>query len=184
MYSKKRPFHFFLLLSMLMLQSACHNDLSELEKFVPREDAFMETAHDVRLLYSDSAIVKVQVEGNRMIRYLEKEDPRDEFPDGIEVSFFNNNQKVNSTLTSKFAVRYEGEKQITVRDSVVWISKQGEQLETEELIWDEKNERVFSNRYVRITDEEEVIYGYGFEANQDFTEWRIKQIEGRMRVEN
>lgn len=169
-------FAFFILTS-------CENKLSEVEKLVPRDDVFLETAHDVRLLYSDSAIVKVQVEGAKMVRYLDKEDPRDEFPDGIEVSFLNSNQKVNSTLTSKFAVRYEGKKEITVRDSVVWISKQGEKLETEELIWNEENQKVHSNRYVRITNDEEVIYGYGFEANQDFTEWRIQQIEGRMKVE-
>jgi len=172
-----------LLFFVLLFLSACQNDLSEIEKVVPREDAFTETAHDVRLVYSDSAVVKVQVEGPKMVRYLAKEDPRDEFPGGIEVSFFSGGRNVNSTLTSKFAVRYEGKKQITVRDSVVWISKKGEKLETEELIWNEDDEKVHSNRYVRITNEEEIIYGYGFEANQDFTEWRIKQIEGRMKVE-
>lgn len=171
------------LLILLLALAACQNDLSEVEKIIPRKDVFLETAHDVRLLYSDSAVVKVQVEGGKMVRHLDKEDPRDEFPDGIAVSFFGGRNKVNSTLTAKFAVRYEGKKQITVRDSVVWISKQGEKLETEELIWDEENEKVYSNRYVRITNAEEVIYGYGFEANQDFTEWRIKQIEGQMKVE-
>jgi LPS export ABC transporter protein LptC len=170
-------------LLLLLLLSACQNDLSEVDKIIPRTDVFVETAHDVRLLYSDSAIVKVQVEGAKMVRFLDKEDPRDEFPEGIAVSFFGGRDKVNSTLTAKFAVRYEGKKQITVRDSVVWISKQGEKLESEELIWDEENERVYSNRYVRITNAKEVIYGYGFEANQDFTEWRIKQVEGRMGVE-
>ncbi|MFK7809173.1 MAG: LPS export ABC transporter periplasmic protein LptC [Saprospiraceae bacterium] len=171
------------LLLVLLFLLSCKNDLSDVEKFTPREDAFLETAHDVRLLYSDSAVVKVQVEGPKMVRYLDKEEPRDEFPGGIAVSFFDGRQRVNSTLTSKFAVRYEGKKQITVSDSVVWISKQGEMLETELLIWDEENEKVYSNRFVRITDDQEVIYGHGFEANQDFTEWRIKQIEGRMKLQ-
>ena len=171
-------FPFFLFLA------ACQNDLSDIEKVIAHEDVFKETAHDVRLLYSDSAMVKVQVEGDMMVRYLDKENPRDEFPEGIKVSFFNNHTKVNSSLTAKYALRYERDRKIIVRDSVVWLSKQGEKLETEELIWDEKIEKVSSNRFVRITNQEEIIYGYGFEANQDFTEWKIKQIDGRIRIEN
>jgi LPS export ABC transporter protein LptC len=174
--------YIFLLGSLLL--ASCRNDLAEIEKVIPLEDAFKEVAHDVRLLYSDSAEVKVEVLGPKLVRYLEKEDPREEFPEGITVNFLTGGKKSNSVLTSKFAVRYEGTNQITVRDSVVWISKRGEKLETEELIWDEKNKKVFSTRYVRITNPEEVIFGYGFDANQDFTEWRIKQIEGRMKVKD
>jgi LPS export ABC transporter protein LptC len=174
---------YFFLLNGLLVWS-CANDLAEIEKVIQIEDAQKEVAHDVRLLYSDSAEVKVEVLGAKLVRYLEKEDPREEFPEGITVNFLTGGKKTNSVLTSKFAVRYEGSNQITVRDSVVWISKKGEKLETEELIWDEKNKKVFSSRYVRITNPEEVIFGYGFDANQDFTEWRIKQIEGRMRMED
>jgi LPS export ABC transporter protein LptC len=177
----KQQKKFIFLLGCFALAS-CSNDLAEIEKVIPIEDAFKEVAHDVRLLYSDSAEVKVEVLGKKLVRYLEKEDPREEFPEGITVNFLTAGQKTNSVLTSKFAVRYEGSDQIIVRDSVVWISKKNEKLETEELVWDEKNKKVFSSRYVRITNPEEVIFGYGFDANQDFTEWRIKQIEGRMKV--
>ncbi len=162
---------------------SCQNELSDIQKVTPREEAFREVARDVSLLYSDSAVVRVRVEGPVMVRYLDKSNLREEFPEGLKVHFFGSRDKVNSVLTSKFAVRYENKQEITVRDSVVWISKAGEKLETEELIWDEKNKKVYSNRYVRITNEEEVIYGYGFEANQEFTEWRITQIEGRIGVE-
>ena len=171
------------IIGLLLVSIACQNDLSEIEKVSPSEDAFRETARDVELLYSDSAVVRVRASGPEMMRYLDNDNPREEFTKGLTVHFFGANHKVNSELTSRFAVRYEGKQQITVRDSVVWISKSGEKLETEELIWDEKNKKVYSNRYVRITNEEEVIYGYGFEANQEFTEWRIKQIEGRIKVE-
>jgi LPS export ABC transporter protein LptC len=174
--------YIFLLSSFLL--ASCRNDLSEIEKVIPMEDAQKEVAHDVRLLYSDSAEVKVEVLGAKLVRYLEKEDPREEFPEGITVNFLSGGKKTNSVLTSKFAVRYEGSNQITVRDSVVWVSKKGEKLETEELIWDEKNKKVYSSRYVRITNPEEVIFGYGFNANQDFTEWQIKQIEGRMKIKD
>ena len=63
------------------------------------------------------------------------------------------------------------------------MSNHKEQLETEELIWDEKKEKVYSNKFVKITKPDEKIYGYGVEANQDFTRWKINAIEGELKVD-
>ena len=73
--------------------------------------------------------------------------------------------------------------EVTVRDSVVWQSVNGERLETEELVWDDQKHIVFSDRFVKITKPGEVLYGYGFEANEDFTRWQIKALEGRIKVD-
>ncbi len=168
---------------MTSLFFSCENDLAEIERIIPKEDANKEIAKDVILLYSDSAEIRVRIQGAEMVRHLDKADPREEFTKGLKADFFGRNQKVNSVLTSKHATRYESKNKIIIRDSVVWQSSNQEKLETEELVWDEKNERVYSNRYVRITTPDEVVYGYGFEANQEFTEWKIKQVEGRIKVE-
>ena len=56
-----------------------------------------------------------------------------------------------------------------------------DRLETEELIWDEATEKVYTNKFVIIRRPGEIIYGHGFEANQDFTFSRIRAIEGRLK---
>ena len=66
-----------------------------------------------------------------------------------------------------------------MRDSVVWESLNKEILETTELIWDEKEERVFTNKFVVIRRPGEIITGYGFESNQDFTYSKIKSVTGQ-----
>ena len=71
-----------------------------------------------------------------------------------------------------------------MRDSVVWKSVEGDTLETEELFWDERREKIYSNKFVVITRPDEVIYGHGFEADQDFSYSRINAIEGRIKVDN
>ena len=113
-----------------------------------------------------------------MLRILDKENPRQEFPEGVTVTFFSPDKRAQSTLDARFAVRFEKKNEIHIRDSVIWKSHNGERLETEELIWEEKEERVYSNRFVKIIKSDEIIYGYGFEANQDFTEWTINAVEG------
>jgi LPS export ABC transporter protein LptC len=164
---------------LLFLLSSCQNDLAEIQRFIKQEETTYETISDFKTLYSDSAIVKVKIEGPTMLRYLDKDKPRQEFPDGMKVEFFTPNQRVTSRLTAKYGMRLEKDKQIIMRDSVVWESLNKEILETTELIWDEKEERVFTNKFVVIRRPGEIITGYGFESNQDFTYSKIKSVTGQ-----
>lgn len=166
-----------------LLFTACQNDLEEIDKVINREMIAVETAKEVSMVYSDSAMVKVRIEGDVMLRHLDKDNPRQEFTDGVKVVFYTIDEKVESVLTAKYAVRLEKKNQIVVRDSVVWESTDGEKLETEELIWEERKEKIYTKRFVTITKPEEVIYGYGFEANQDFTSWTINAVEGELKTE-
>ncbi len=171
----------FLNIIALLLFSSCQNDLEEIDKVISGEMISVETAKDVSMVYSDSAEVRVMVEGPVMLRHLDKENPRQEFTHGVKVVFFGVRQQVESVLTAKYALRLEKKNQIIVRDSVVWASEKGEKLETEELIWEESKEKVYTNRFVTITKPDEVIYGYGFEASQDFSTWTINAIEGELK---
>ncbi len=163
---------------LLFLITSCGSDLKEIDYIVNEDQLAYEEALDINMIYSDSAIVRVNIKGPKMLRLLDKENPRQEFPEGIEVVFFSPNNRAQSTLTANYAVRFDKKNEIHIRDDVIWKSYNGEQIETEELIWEEKNEKVYSNRFVKITKPDEVIYGYGFEANQDFTEWTINAVEG------
>jgi hypothetical protein len=66
---------------------------------------------------------------------------------------------------------------------VVWKSHKQEKLESEELIWEEEERRIYSNKFVKITKPDEVIYGVGFETNQEFTRWKINAPEGEILVD-
>ena len=72
---------------------------------------------------------------------------------------------------------------ITVRDSVVWSTAKLEKLETEELVWDEKSGKVRTEKFVKVTQPGEIIYGFGLEADQDFSYWKILVPKGRIKVE-
>lgn len=163
----------------LFFLSSCKNDLAEIQRFTNQEETTYETITDFKTLYSDSAVVKVKIQGPTMLRHLDKEQPRQEFPDGMKVEFFNANKNVTSRMTAKYGLRLEKDKQVIVRDDVVWESVNKEILETSELIWDEKTEKVFTNKFVVIRRPGEIITGYGFESNQDFSYSKIKSVTGQ-----
>ena len=173
--------NFIFIFCCSLLFTACENDLEEVNKFINKDDVSIEIANDVEIIYSDSAFVKVKIKSPLMKRYLTREDPHEQFPDGIDVVFFGDrSNKPQSHLTSKFATRREKKGEIVVRDSVVWWSEQGERLETEELIWNEKKRIVHTNRFVTIYKADEVINGFGFEANEEFTHWKIKSVDAQL----
>ena len=165
-------------------QWGCKNDITTIQKAFPPEALYVENVEDFEMLYSDSAKVRVRVRGPVMWRHLDEKSPRQEFPQGVEVEFFDPFFRVTSRLTSHYAVRLERDKQIIVRDSVVWIGSNNERLETEELIWDETAKKVYTNKFVVVRRNDEIIWGHGFESDQEFSRSRVKAIEGRIKVDN
>lgn len=174
----------FLFLVIVLSIAACENDLADIERVMDGMETKQEVMKGVEMLYSDSAVVRVKIRSPRVVRHIDKKNPRQEFLDGMAVDFFTPNQQISSELTAKYGVRFDNKNQVIVRDSVIWQSKRGERLETEELIWDENAGKLYTNKYVTIIRPDEIIYGYGFESNQDFTYSKIKAIEGVIKVED
>jgi hypothetical protein len=49
-------------------------------------------------------------------------------------------------------------------------------LNTEELFWEPKKEIIYTDKFVRIETDGEIITGEGMEAPQDFSTWRLKNF--------
>ncbi len=170
-----------LLLSLVLF--SCENDLDTInELFQPLEPG-IEIARDVDMLYSDSAFVRVRIQGATLKRYTDDVSPRDEFPDGVHVDFLERQGTVSSTLDAKHGTRYTREKKVIVRDSVILQNDRGEKLETNELIWDEVKREVYTDRFVRITKPDEIILAYGFRANQEFTEYELNTVVAQIKAD-
>lgn len=171
----------FCLVGLLSL-AACSQ-----EESVKAEDILLnvnvETAKEVEIIYSDSAIVRVKISGPTMLYHVNTREPKQEFTDGIRVDFYDDNGQITSTLTGKYGIRYESEGKAVVQDSVVWQSTAGEKLDTEELIWDERTQRVYNHKFTVLRKLDELIYGQGFEATQDFKYARILAAEGRKSID-
>ncbi len=174
----------YLFIVSIFAFTSCENDLDAVDALFSKDQVKIEEAKDVQLLYSDSAIVRVRVSGPKMLRHVDHSKPKEEFPEGILIEFLRSGtNRTQGSLTAKYAIRLENQSKVIVRDSVVWKSGKGEELRTSELTWDDQRKMVHTNRFVKITKPDEVFYGYGFEADQDFNHWKIINPTGRMMVE-
>jgi hypothetical protein len=57
-----------------------------------------------------------------------------------------------------------------------------EQLNTEELFWKPSQQKIFTDKFVTIRQEGDVIYGQGLEAKQDMSDYTILKPEGEFEV--
>jgi len=184
--TRKKGFRFWVSgfgLAMMLMSAGCDDFQGEKRQVFTQDDVAIELGRDVEILYSDSALVRVRVTGPLLHNFTDRENPRQEFPEGVKIEFLEPDLSVKSTVTAKTAARYQEKGQIIARDSVVLTTAQQEKLETEELIWDEKKAKVFTEKFVKVTKPGEVIYGYGLEAEQDFSYWKITVPKGRIKVE-
>lgn len=163
---------------------ACSNEIKEIDSFInERIRTQVETGKNIRIIYSDSALVRVIVHAPVMERYTSFTEPKDEFPKGILVEFLDGNKKVFSWLKADMAVRDELKKKIIAKGNVEFYNDKQEKLETPELIWDEQEKIIYTDKLVRITQAEkgDTTYGFGFRANQDLSRFEIrKKVQGKV----
>jgi LPS export ABC transporter protein LptC len=142
-------------------------------------------ASGVTLYYSDKGQVKAVVHAQEMFRNEAADPAYTEIRNGLKVEFLNDSLAVESTLTAKSAKIFDGQSNVIVRNQVVVVNKKGQRLETEEIVWNQRLDRFYTNKKVTIkTPPDQVINGTGLEANADFSWYSITKMRGNISVEN
>lgn len=145
----------------------------------------VETAKDVKLIYSDSAILRAKIYAPIMKRYADSENPYMEMPNGVKANFFDPRGDIQSTLTANYAINFEEKDSLVIRDSVRVVNKLDEEIKTDEMIWIKEERRIYSDKNVRIRiRDEKILIGKGFESNETFTKYRIKNLTGTINLKD
>ncbi len=171
-----------LLVYLLLSLASCENSLDQLQNINGEIETAVETSRDVEVLYTEKGQVKAKLIAPTLLRYKTKE-PYIEFPDGVEMKFFDDQMRVKSQLKADYGIKHEKSKEVVVRDNVVILNPRGEKLETNEVSYLETQKLIVSKKPVKITTARDVIYGDGMEAKEEeeFSVWRVTNPSGRSR---
>lgn len=171
------------LVAMLFLFS-CSNNPKEVQEITKVDDFPMEVQEDLELTYSDSANIRLRLLAPLAEFYPQLEVPKRKFPKGIDVRFFDSFGQVDSRLSANYAEEQIHENLWIAKGNVVVVNKKGEQLNTEELFWDQTEEKIYSDKFVKITTDKEIIHGEGFEADQNFENYVINKVTGTIAIDD
>lgn len=168
--------NYILAIIILCFFTACSNENNKEKVSIPQALIDKEIAEDVKIIYSDSSVVRIKINSPLMYRFKENQKVIEEFPNGLEVEFFDDNQRITSWLEADYALRKESEELILLKKNVILNNKRQEKLETEELIYDAKNGEIYTDKFVRITQptKGDTSFGYGFITDMEFNRFQIK----------
>lgn len=131
-------------------------------------------AYDVDLIHSDSAIVRTHLKAKKQMEF---EDGNLEFPEGIEITFFDKEGNISTTMRADkgFYERvknlYRGEGDVKVDN----LEKE-QKLSSEELYWDPGSKKIYTDKFVTIQEKETLFNGTGMEADEGFNEYKLFKV--------
>lgn len=148
---------------------SCQDASSSLHKYRQRNDGPSSEGEGILLKYTDSGKVVATLKTPYLKEFGINNFPYEEFPDGIAVTFVDDEGKENY-IYADYALRYKPNNLIDLRDNVVLILNDSTTLKTSQLFWDQKNKWIFTDQpyTVRFPEDDSFNHGEGFDSDQDF----------------
>lgn len=134
----------------------------------------LQEAENIELFYSQNEQVKVKMKAELLYEFQNGDR---EFPKGVYMEFYNEFGRLESTLRANHAFYFKSEDQWRGRGDVeVKNVEKNEQLNTEELFWKPVKKDIFTEKFVTIRQQGDVIYGTGLTAKQDLSDYTIGTV--------
>ena len=100
------------------------------------------------------------------------------FPKGIDVYVYNQKLDTIATISADYAIRDQSKHTVEARRNVILTNSDMEQLNTEQLFWNSETQKIFTDDFVTINTKNQIIMGFGFEADQYFSTYTLSNITG------
>lgn len=170
----------FLVLGLLILVISC-NQRKELVD-LPLYEGPTSSMDTILTVLSDSGKFVMRIEAPHQNDF---EIGDTEWPDGVFVEYFDDNGKVTTFFKANYVYYTKKDQLYHAKGNVVVKNyENGDELNTEELFWDEKGEEYYTDKFVTIKTEGEVHTGEGLRADQDFSTYRILKPSGTFTLED
>lgn len=169
----------FVVVMLLLFAISCSEEKKEVVDVVyDPETSYTMKATEVNTLISDSGITRYRLEADTWLVYGKAKEPYWFFPEGIYVEKFDSLFTAEASIKADTAFFYDKKGLWRLVGHVEVKSLQGEQFSTSELFWNQKQEKIYSDKYIRIQQQEQIITGEGFESNQDMSRYKISNSKG------
>ena len=177
-----RTVAFLLLILIGAIIPSCKNDPAQIKLLTSKGNFQEDRAEEITGIYSKNGKVKARLFALEYVKNEAANPPYTDLNRQIRVEFYNDSGALQQVLTADSCRIYDASGNAIVWGNVKIVTTKGEQLNTEELVWNNKIQKIFTEKPVKITTGSEVLYGNGLEANQDFSWYQITNPRGSVAV--
>ncbi|HSF54572.1 MAG TPA: LPS export ABC transporter periplasmic protein LptC, partial [Algoriphagus sp.] len=96
---------------------------------------------------------------------------------GIEIKFYTVDGILETTMVAdrgyymKNENLYRGEGNVQIQNLL-----KDQRLQTEEIFWNQAQKKIYTDKFVTIQEKQTLFNGTGMEADDSFTNYRLKQV--------
>jgi LPS export ABC transporter protein LptC len=161
-------FSFSLLVSLL----SCREGIDP--KALAIYEGPVNSAQNIHILHSDSAVLRSEITAPKQLEFANGDL---EFPEGIDIQFFNLQGQLETTMRADkgYFLRdqnlYKGEGNVQVKNL-----PKDQRLQTEELFWNQAQRKIYTEKFVTIQERQTLFNGTGMEADDGFSSYKLKKV--------
>lgn len=170
---------------MFLFLPSCGSKKKELGAAIDEKDSLPDMhSTGVTSFVSDSGMIRYKIITEEWLIFNQKNPPYWAFEKGLYLEKFDTLFRVDASIKADTAYYHEPKKIWELRGNVHIQNQQGDKFDTQLLFWDQAKERIYSDKFIKIEQADKILTGYGFESNQQMTEYEIFTPEGVFTVED
>lgn len=161
---------------------SCKDNLKNVQKMGISENEPIGVAEKINLVHTDSGKVKAILISPKMLDYSNREFSFYEFPDGIILDIYDDENKKNVVIAD-YAINYPSTKLIDLQGNVKIATSTNDTLFAEQLFYDQSSEWLFTNKPVKFKQGLDLIKGNGFDSDSNFTNAEVLEVTGNITLD-
>ncbi|WP_410004331.1 LPS export ABC transporter periplasmic protein LptC [Aequorivita nionensis] len=179
MHTTLNMFKSVMALVLVITLFACESNYQNVKRLSLSDGAPIAEGKDINFKYTDSGKLVTNLLAEKLLDYSNLEFPYKEFPNGIEVRFWDEDGKKN-TVTADYAIQFDKSSLVDLRKNVVVITADSVVLKANQLYWDQKNKWVFTDEpyQIKFKDGSYNDGAVGFDSSEDFTTFLSRKNQG------
>lgn len=140
---------------------------------------------NVSMQVSDSGVIRYLATAPLWKNYsLDAANRYQYFPEGIHIVMVDSLLNPEASIVADTAYNYENKQLWHLINDVVIENLQNEKFMTNDLYWDMRRHRVYSDSFIHIERPDAIIEGIGFTSTDDFSEYTLRETSGIFSREN
>lgn len=173
-----------LVVVVLIFHLSCKGESSEKLIAVECSDSLpVMSTFDVNTIISDSGRISYKIIADEWRIYDKRKPPFWAFEKGVYLEKYDKEMNIEATVKCDTAYYYSEQELWKLIGNVNIKNVKDEKFYTPLMYWDQKDEKIYSDSYIKIEQADQVTEGIGFEANQNLTLWQINNTKGIFAVE-
>lgn len=172
-----------LLATVLFFPSCAPNKPEEIKELTNREELPSITYRDLHSTITDSGKIRYRFTTPVMQQFDQRKEATVEFPEGLHLYVYNSLEEIDAQIKCKQATYHQTKDLWELRKNVEAVNLNGEVINTELMYWDMSAKTLYSDQFIKISTDTEIITGTGFESDERMENYKIKNISGILQVE-